>query len=131
MKEKTVETALVDFIALRDKRSELKKQFEEADKVLKLTQDKIEAWVLNYANETGMDSFSIKGVGTAYRRTRLKPQIVDFDRFMDFVSENRAYDAVQKRVNTSFVEAFMEEHNGTAPDGVNAIREYEIVIRRS
>lgn len=126
-----VNDAITEFVRLRDKRSELKKRFDEIDSGLKQKQDQIETFLLAQANEQGVDSFVIKGVGTAYRRIKLRPMITDFDLFMDFVSTSKAYDAVQKRVNTSFVEDYMEANNGTPPAGIGATRQYEMVIRRS
>lgn len=117
------------FLRIRDRRAELKTEWESEDTALKEAQSELQAHMLNQMNETGITSFRTK-YGTVYRSESIKPAAYDWDAFYKYVAENDAFEALEKRIKTTFVSAYMEQNNGEAPPGVSVIRAYEVNVRR-
>jgi hypothetical protein len=117
------------YIEVRDKKAEIKAQYEakaaKADAVL----DKIEAKLLQTFDEIGMDSCKTE-FGTAYTSHRSTSSVADKEVFMNFVKDNEEWPLLEVRAAKSGVEQYKEAH-GDLPPGVNYRVERTINIRRS
>lgn len=121
-------TVIAAFVKLRDKRAELKKQYEEADAVLLEKQDKCKHWLMATMQQVGSDQ--LKGaVGIAYRQIKRRFNSKDWPSFWAYCLEHKRLDFLEKRVAQTAVKDFMEE-TGTLPPGIDVFQEYEVVIRR-
>ena len=117
-------------LAIRDKRSELKKQFDTTDGDLKKKQERLEAEMLRFMQESGTESIRTEA-GTIYQQESVKPAASDWSAFYDWVKENDTFDALEKRIKATFVKDFMEENDGETPPGVSVYREYVARVRRA
>jgi len=117
------------YIEVRDKKAQMKTEYDgkiaRVDEVL----DKIEAALLKTFETTGMDSVRTE-FGTAYTSTKATASIADPDAFMTFCKENNAWHMLQKRAAQSAVEQYKDEHE-TLPPGIDWRVERTINIRRS
>jgi hypothetical protein len=115
------DATLVQFyIALRDRRAKRKAAYESDDAEDKRKQDKIDAEFLARFNARGIDTVSVRGIGTAYRTTRTSCPVADNDAFFSWVAgdfdERRVF--LEARANKTAVKQYIEEH-GDLPPGVN------------
>ena len=117
-------------LAIRDKRSHLKKEFETTDNDLKQKQARLEAEMLRFMQESDTESVRTEA-GTIYQQESLKPAAADWDAFYNWIKENDAFDALEKRIKATFVKEFMEENDGETPPGVSVYREYVARVRRA
>lgn len=117
------------FINIRDARSALKREFEAKDDELKGKQARLEAVMLGHLNATNMAAVRVDG-GTVYKQEEVKPSCSDWSSFYQWVSENDAFDALEKRLTKKFMVEFMEAHEGALPPGVSVHREFVVRVRR-
>lgn len=122
--------AVKAYLKLRDARTALKREYEEADLKLTQQQERIEKALLHHLNETKTNSVATD-YGTFYRQEVVTPTGSDWEAFYDWVKKNDAFDALEKRIKKTFITEYMEEHKGAIPPGVSVYREYVVRIRRS
>lgn len=127
----TVETVVDKYIAIRDKRAADKKVFEEQDSKLKAIQERLEGWLLNKSNEVGVDSFTIKGVGTAYRGRDMKVSCKDWQTFENWLIETRQLAFFERRISRDTVKKYMEANDGKQPPVLDIIYEDTFNVRRA
>ena len=117
------------YIELRDKKSELKAEYDLKVAKIDAVLDKIEAKLLDVFDNTGMDSCRTE-FGTAYTSTRNTASVADREVFMNFVKSNEEWPLLEVRVSKSGAEQF-KEANEELPPGVNWRSERIVNIRRS
>lgn len=117
------------YIALRDKRSEIKEKYEAEDKALEENMDKIEAALLEHCKENNMESLKTTH-GTAYKRIRERYWATDWDAFNQYVREHDAIELYEKRIHQGNMKQFLEDHPGATPP-INVDRKFTISVRRS
>jgi hypothetical protein len=117
-------------INIRDARTALRKQYEEADADLKKSQEKLESVMLDHLNRHGMDSVRTEA-GTFYRQEEITPSAADWNALYDWIKDNDAWDALERRIKRTFVKEYQEAHNGGLPPGISVFREYVVRVRRS
>ena len=117
------------YIELRDKKAQIKAEYD--GKVAKLDEnlDKIEAVLLKTFDSAGMDSVKTE-FGTAYTSTRTTASVANTDVFMKYVVANEAWHLLEKRAAKSGVEQYKAEHDDVPP-GVSWRSERTVNIRRS
>jgi len=118
------------YLRLRDKRDELRRNYTEEDNALKAKQERLEIEMLSFLNDTHQES-SRTVSGTVYKQEDIIPTGSDWDRFYQFVAENDAFDALERRIKKGFVAEYMREHEGAPPPGVSVLRKYVVRVRRS
>lgn len=127
----TVDTVVSKYIALRDKRSAMKKVFAAEDDKYKLAMDKCESWLLTQCNAMGVDNFSIKGVGTAIKGKSMQVSCKDWKAFHQFVKENDQLDMFERRISRDVLKSYMKDHDDAIPPGLDLIFEQTITVRRA
>ena len=121
---------LVDvYIKIRDKRAELKSEFEASDKALIEKQDRIEQALLDLCKEHNLENIRTEH-GTATRVIRERVWATDWDAFTEFVREHDAYGLFERRISQGNFREFMEAHPDLTPP-VNIDRRYAVTVRRS
>jgi hypothetical protein len=116
-------------INIRDARNQLRKQYEEADTELKAAQAKLEGVMLDHLNNHGMESVRTEA-GTFYRQEEITPSASDWNALYDWIKDNDAWDALERRIKKTFVKEYQEAHNGGLPPGISVYREYVVRVRR-
>jgi hypothetical protein len=118
------------YVKIRDARTALKRKFDEEDGKLKAKLERLEGAMLKFLQESGIDSAKTEN-GTFYRQEEITPTGSDWDRFYQWIAENDAVDALERRIKKTFVKEYMETHEGAIPPGVTVYREYVVRVRRS
>jgi phage host-nuclease inhibitor protein Gam len=118
------------YIQLRDKKAEMKADFDASIAPLNDKMDKLEAKLLDVFNKTGMDSVKTEN-GTAYTAVRTTASIADREAFMDYVKANEEWSLLEARASKTAIEQFRDSNNGELPPGINIRSERVVNIRRS
>lgn len=117
------------YIQLRDKKAELKAEYEAKVADIDEKLNALEAKLLQVFNETGTDSVRTE-FGTAYVTTRNSVSVVDRDAFLSFIRETGDFSLLEVRPSRSAVPEFAAA-NGEPPPGVTMRTERVVNIRRS
>lgn len=118
------------YIRLRDKRSEIKKAYEEEDAKYKAAQERLENEMLRFLETNKMDSVRTES-GTFFRQEQVVPSASDWSALYDFIREHNAFEFLERRVTKKAVKEYMEDHDGALPPGVQVFRKYDVSVRRS
>lgn len=117
------------YLNLRDARTALSREFDEADAKLKSKQELLESHMLTFLNANKMDSVKT-GLGTFYRQTEIKPAGADWQAIYDYIRDNDAFEMLERRIKKTFVQEYMDANDGAIPPGVTVHREYVVRVRR-
>lgn len=118
------------YIKIRDKRSEIKKAFDAEDTALKAKLTLLEGAMLQTLNSTNSDSIRTDG-GTFYKQEDVTPSGSDWAAFYDWVKQNDAFDALERRIKKTFITEYMEANDGAIPPGVSVYRQFVCRVRRN
>lgn len=124
-----IKEAMEKYAAIRDKRSTIKKAYEEKDAVLKNALDKIEIFLMKYLDSQDLQSCNA-GLFTAYLSKEHHVGCADWVGFWDWCAENKRVDMLEKRVAVSAVKEYLEA-KGELPPFVNHSAERVVRVRRS
>ena len=122
------------FVKIRDRRSQLKREFEAADAELKAQQEKLESVLLAHLNTHNEDSVRTSE-GTFYRQLKVMPSATDWGAFYEWIKEHDAFDALERRIKAKFITDYMEEHAddpaNNLPPGVSVYKRYDVRVRKA
>jgi hypothetical protein len=114
---------------IRDKISELTKEYDTQVESLKAQQDQIK-----FAMKDQMKALGIKSVrtdmGTVTLTTKTRYATQDWDSFKEFVLEHRMVDLLEKRIAQTNMAHFLEENPTIVPPGLNSTTEYDITVTK-
>ena len=115
------------YLKVRDQAAAHAKEYETAHKRFTDTMSAIQDELLRRMNERGNDGFKTEH-GAVYRAETVRCSMADEAVVWDWIAKNNAFDAVEKRIKSTFVQEYIKEH-GVPPPGVNVFREYNARIR--
>jgi len=118
------------YIKIRDKRDELKRNFEEEYAKLGEQLDILSSEMLELCKENNADSIKTPA-GTIMRRVETRFWTNDWDSFYDFVNEEDAFGLFEKRIHQGNMKQFLEENPDKMPKGLMSDSKYKITVRRS
>lgn len=118
------------YIQMRDKKAQMKADFEASVAPLNDKMDKLEAKLLDVFNKTGMDSVKTE-FGTAYATTRTTASVADREAFMEYVKANEEWALLEVRTSKTAVEQYRAANDNDLPPGINLREERVVNIRRS
>ena len=122
--------AVTLYIQLRDKKAQMKSDFDASVAPINEKMDKLEAKLLDVFNKTGMDSVKTE-FGTAYTAVRTTASVADREAFMEFVKANEEWSLLEVRASKTAIEQFRDSNDNELPPGVNIRSERVVNIRRS
>lgn len=125
----SVEKLTKVYLKIRDKRAELKAQFEAEDEKLSKQLDDVKRALLDYCKEQGVDSVRTPA-GLFYRSIKTRYWTNDWASMNKFILENGIPEFYEKRLNQTTVKQFLEENPDVLPPGLNADTEYVITVRK-
>jgi hypothetical protein len=102
------------YIELRDKKAEIKKEYEAKTQKLDEVLDKIESTLLKTFQDSGLESISTKA-GTAYTSSRSTAKVADKDLFMQFVINGENWEFLENRCSKEAVEQYKAANNDLPP----------------
>jgi hypothetical protein len=118
------------YVALREARRQLKKQYEDEDAKFKGGLQKLEAIMLAHLNAANADSVRTEN-GTFYKQEAVTPSASDWQLVYDWIKDNDAWDLLERRVKSTFIKEYQEAHDGALPPGISVYREYVIRVRKA
>lgn len=117
------------YIRLRDKKAQMKADFDALVQPVQQKMDALEGKLLKAFMDTGVDSVKTE-FGTAYISTRSSASIADRDAFMDFVRNREEWSLLEVRPSKTAVEQYRAA-NDDIPPGINLREERVVNVRRS
>lgn len=118
------------YVALRDAKAELTKEFNVKDAEIKAKLDLLEGQMLKFLIDTGTDSVRTPN-GTFFKQEEITPAGEDWDAFYKWVAKNDAFDFLERRIKKTAVKEYMESNKGKIPPGVSVYREFVVRVRRT
>lgn len=116
------------YIKMRDKKAQMKAEFDASIAPLNEKMEKLEAKLLDIFNKTGMDSVKTE-FGTAYTTTRVTASVADREVFMDYVKDKEEWALLEVRAAKTAVEQFRSIHDDLPP-GISMREERVVNVRR-
>lgn len=117
------------YIALRDKKAELKAEYDGKVKPVDEAMTRIENYLLKTMQDLGVDSVKTE-FGTPYISTKVSHTSEDWPATLNWAIEGGHWNLFEKRVNKTFVDTFIKEHDDLPP-GVKTTTDRTVNIRRS
>jgi hypothetical protein len=117
------------FVKLRDKINEIKKQQKEFLKPYNETLEQLNGVLLAHLNTVNGNSVSTDA-GTAYRSEKKAASLADPEAFRKFVIANQLFDLIDWKANVTAVEDYINEKE-LPPPGVNYSSTFVAGVRRS
>lgn len=122
---------VASYIKLRDKKSQLKKLYDEKVAKVDAVMDKMEAIILKTFQDSGIDS-ARTDAGTAYISTRTSATVGSREELFQWIQEDFEERSIflENRVSKVAVEQF-KAANDDLPPGVNFRSELVVGVRRA
>jgi len=99
--------------------------------VLKEEAGILEAHLLSVCNDTNTNGLKTT-YGTVTRSVKERFYCMDWTNFKDFVEQKGSIDLLERRIHQKNFKDFMaERQNDGLPPGINVLREFDIVVRKS
>lgn len=117
------------YLKIRDKRAELKAQFEQEDEKLSKQLDEVKRALLDYCKSQNVDSVRTPA-GLFYRSLKTRYWTNDWESMNKFILEHGIPEFYEKRLNQTSVKQFLEENPDVLPPGLNVDSEYVITVRK-
>lgn len=117
------------YIKMREKRSQLKREFEEKDAQIKQQMEQLERAFMQELNEHNTNSLKTDS-GTIFTTESAKASIADWNALAPWLIENDALEFLEQRVKAKEVQGYLNTH-GELPPGVNLHREKNVRIRKN
>jgi phage host-nuclease inhibitor protein Gam len=117
------------YIKIRDKKAELSKEYDAADKELTAKLDKIKTALLDHCKATNQDGGKTSH-GTFTRSVKTRYWTSDWEAMRNFVMDNDALELLEKRISQRTMKQFLEENPDLVPPALNTDSEYTITVRR-
>ena len=130
MEDFTTDKLAEVYIKIRDKRAELKEQYEVQDEGLKAQQELLAEKMLDICRDNNADSIKTPA-GTIIRKVDTRYWTTDWDSMYQFVQEHDAFPLLEKRLHQTNLKQFLEENPNLLPAGLQADSKYTVVVRRS
>ena len=129
MKEfKNIGEAVKRYVSLRDRLRAWQHKKKEEEAIKKIELEGIEMWLINRADEDGVESFKTR-FGTAYKTYSEHYNVADWTTFVDYVKETGNFQLFQKRVTSTAAKEIHEE-TGELPPGLNFFKEVKMGVLR-
>lgn len=111
----------------------LKDQKDKKQEELKALNAEIEIQERNLIEKLeldGLDTVSIRGVGTAFVTVKDYPQVTDMESFVKWCYENNRIDMIQKRISSTAYNQYVKDEN-IMPDGTSVYQKSTLNFRRN
>lgn len=117
------------YVKIRDRRAELKREFEDQDASLQSQQDTIKRALMESMQRLNMDQIGTKA-GTVYKDMTIKASCDDWDLLYSHMAETGDFGLLEKRISRNRVKEYMDANEGRLPPGVSVFKEVDIKVRR-
>jgi hypothetical protein len=125
----SVEKLVKVYIKMRDKHTEMLREYQEQENLLKGKMAKVKEALLDHCKEHNVDSVRT-GEGLFFRTVKQNYWTSDWESMGKFVVEHNAPELLEKRLHQGNIKQFLEENPTLLPPGINVDSEYSVTIRR-
>ena len=125
----SVDSLAQAYIKMRDKREQLKREWESKDSEIKSQMEVIEVALLDLCREINANSISTNH-GTVIRSVKSRYWTNDWDSMYRFIKEHDAYGLLEKRIQQTHMKEFLQENPNLLPAGLNVENQYTVLVRR-
>lgn len=125
----TIDQLVEKYLELRTGLERIAEEAKQKSAPLAKAMEVISGVLMERAKRAGVQSFKTSS-GTAFITTKTHCGVADWDRFIGFVQENGATNFLNKAVNKTAVQEYINAHE-VPPPGVNWTVSKEIQVRRS
>lgn len=130
MSDIDTDTLVSAYIAIRDKKQEVKREMELKIQELDADLEQISNALMEICESNNAESIRTSN-GTVSRLVKTDYWTNDWDSMYRFIKDNDAFYLLHKRINQTSMKQFLEENPDIHPEGLNVNREYEIRVTRS
>lgn len=116
------------YVRVRDHIKAMEEKFKKDVAPFKEMLEKLNNDLLRGLHEVGTNSVNTDA-GTAYIKSKVTVTLADPGAFMQFVRDNSAFELLDRKANSTAVQAYLAEHN-TLPPGVNYSVFQDVGVRR-
>lgn len=124
-----VDRVVKTYIKIRDKKHELKKEYDEAVSSLDSQLEVLRLTLLEHCKDTNEESGRTEH-GTYSRIVRQKYWTSDWEAFGKFIIDHKAPELLEKRVQQTNMKEFVKDHPDIDVPGLQVDATYDIVVRR-
>lgn len=124
----TVNKRVQQFIAIREALKQMEEKHEAEKKDLLEAKNLVAGWLQSFMENAGCESIKTEH-GTCHFTTRTTASVADPALFMAFVIDNKQFDLLDRRANSTAVKEYVKEH-GAQPPGVNLSSIKTVGVRR-
>lgn len=117
-------------VKIRERRSELKKEFEKEDKKLKEKWERGERWLVAHLQEHRLSNMGIDDKWTVFKTESLRAGVGDWNAIAEHIKKTGDVDLLEHRISSKSVKEFMEVNCGQVPPGVSTDTRVTINIRK-
>jgi hypothetical protein len=117
------------YIKMRDKRAQLKKEFDDADGRVEAQLDMVTQALLELCKETNADGIRT-AAGSVFKTVKTRYWTSDWGSMKTFIKENDAFELMEQRVHQTNMKSYLAENPDKMPPGMNIDSRYSITVRR-
>ena len=114
---------------IRNRKQELNRAHEKVIADLDEKLEKLKGVMLAELNTNKGEGIRT-AAGTFFRKLETIPTGSDWDAFYDWIKDNDAFDALERRIKRTFISDYMDSHDGAIPPGVSVFRRYTVEVRK-
>ena len=126
-----LDAMIAAYVKIRNKRSEMKREFEAADEELKGKLDILEVAFLKAMVSSGSDQLKVTGVGLVLKARKEKAIAHDWDAILKYIIQSGAVDMLQRRLALGVLKTFRDDNDGQLPPGTEITTEIGVTVRRA
>jgi hypothetical protein len=126
----TAEQVITTYLNTRDYVDQAQKDLDQKLAPYKERLAEMERWLFAKLDSEGLQNFSAKGVGVAFKKKAVTVTVADWGATLPFIQSNGLWDMLNRAVNKTAVEAYVEEHK-VVPPGVNYSAILKLHVQRA
>jgi hypothetical protein len=126
--EPTVDAVIAKYVELRDRKAAIEQETKDRLFPINEAMGKLEAYILQIATATGVDSFKTPH-GTAYLSRIDTARVSDWEAVLAYITEEQRWDMLTQGVNKSVVREILDSV-GHVPPGVDFSQRINVNVRR-
>lgn len=130
MSDITADKLVATYVKIRDKRSELQREWEKEDKRLEDQLELVTNKLLDICRETGVESMRTNA-GTVTRTVKTRYWTTDWQSMYEFIKEHDALNLLEQRIHQGNFKQLLADNENLMPKGVNLDSKYTIRVVRS
>lgn len=127
---RNVEALIRDYLSLREELRLVSEEFNGIEKSLKEAMIKISMRLREIADSQGTDTLAVRGLGTAYRSTKVSYRARDWAAFIVWCKQHDNFHCIERRPAKLAVQE-IHKATGEVPPGLDYFAEQEFNIRKS